>query len=215
MQHRVAGIDVGGDKKKCNLVILQGDQVLLSVGKQTPADLRRHCLEYEVMAVGVDAPCQWRLGDAGRVAEAMLAKQRISSFSTPTRAQALASLSGFYGWMFNGEAVYQALADDFALLETPAWNGQRICFETFPHAIVCAFLGREVACARRKSTQRKQLLQTLGIATATLKSVDARDAALCAVTARYLLQGQARAYGDALGGHIHVPKLDQHIVMAS
>ncbi|MDW3683019.1 hypothetical protein RA280_14930 [Cupriavidus sp. CV2] len=38
-----------------------------------------------------------------------------------------------------------------------------------------------------------------------LKSIDAVDAALCALTARFLLEGKTYPYGDAMGGYIQVP----------
>lgn len=78
-------------------------------------------------------------------------------------------------------------------------------FETYPHAIACAFLGKDIASAKLKRIQRRQLLEDAGTDTKTLRSIDAVDAALCALTARHLLKGEARAYGDAQGGYLQVP----------
>lgn len=201
----VAGIDVGWDKKGCNLVVLQGTSILCSINSRTPEDLVQVCAKANVMAVGVDAPCQWRTGGSARLAEKELARARISSFSTPTRELAVSNAANFYGWMFNGERVYQALASTYPLLVDKAYAKGRVSFETFPHAITCAILGKTVASAKLKSTQRRQLLEGIGIGTKMLKSIDAVDAALCALTARFVLEGQAQPYGDAAGGYIWVP----------
>ena len=203
----VAGIDVGGDRKGNHLVILRGTELVCNLGGATPEQMLEQCRAYEVTAVGIDAPCRWRTGAAGRVAEKALAQQRISLFATPARELALASQSGFYGWMFNGERVYDVFAAHFPLFSGGATIAGRVCFETFPHAITCAFLGVEVASAKQKGLQRRQILEREGIASAPLKSIDDVDAALCAVAARYLLEGRVDSFGDEPGGFIVVPRL--------
>ncbi|NOV23407.1 DUF429 domain-containing protein [Cupriavidus necator] len=205
MTSAVAGIDVGGDKKGCHLVVLQGTSILSSINSKTPEDFVHVCAEHGVIAVGVDSPCQWRGGDGARQAERELARERISSFSTPTPQLAVSNTKNFYGWMFSGERVYQALASIYPLLKERAYSGGRVSFETFPHAIVCAMLGKDVASAKQKRTQRRQLLERMGIDTRMLKSIDEIDAALCALTARFLLEGKTYSYGDATGGYIRVP----------
>lgn len=205
MMSAVAGIDVGGDKKGCNLVVLQGTSILCSVNSKAPEYLVQICAEHDVVAVGVDAPCQWRTGGSARLAEKELARARISSFSTPTRELAISNAANFYGWMYNGERVYQALTPMYPLLLGRAYGTGRVSFETFPHAITCAMLGKHVASAKQKSTQRRQILEEIGINTRMLKSINAVDAALCALTARFLVEGKTYPYGDATGGYIRVP----------
>jgi predicted RNase H-like nuclease len=118
----------------------------------------------------------------------------------------MTNTSGFYGWMLNGERVYQALSTSHPLLKTVNDHRGTSCFETFPHAITCALLGTDVASAKVKRIQRRQLLEDSGIDTYLLKSIDALDAALCALTALRLLQGRCKAYGDATSGLIFVPQ---------
>ncbi|NPT58231.1 DUF429 domain-containing protein [Paraburkholderia elongata] len=201
----VAGIDIGGDRKGNHLVILRGTQIVCNLRKEAPEHMLEKCLQFEVAAVGIDAPCRWRIGEAGRQAEKSLAQQRIFSFATPTRELAMASQSGFYGWMFNGERVYDAFTPHFPIFRNGGETGGGVCFETFPHAITCAFLGREVASAKKKGTQRREILKHEGVETTPLRSIDDVDAALCALTANYLLDGRVDAYGDELGGFIVVP----------
>ncbi len=204
----VAGVDIGGARKGCHLVILRGSDVVCVAKGNSPEDLYQRCLRHEVAAVGIDSPCRWSRDDAGRLAEKELARERIFCFSTPTRERALASTNGFYGWMFSGEKVFQAFAPTYPLLAEKRYAGGRVSFETFPHAITCALLGREVASAKLKRVQRRKLLEEAGINTCSLTSIDAVDAALCALTAQFLLQGKTQAYGDVHGGHIFVPDAD-------
>jgi predicted nuclease with RNAse H fold len=201
----VAGIDIGGRRKGNNLVILRGAQIVCNVRKETPEQMLEKCIRFDVAAVGVDAPCQWRTGEAGRQAERALAQQRIALFSTPTRELALASKSGFYEWMFSGERIYEVFVPHFPLYTNAGKTLGRVCFETFPHAITCALLKNEAASAKRKRTQRRQVLEEAGIRTLSLRSVDEVDAALCALTANLLLDGRVAAHGDECGGFIVVP----------
>lgn len=201
----VAGIDIGGNRKGCHLVVLCGNEIVCNINSNVPDDLALKCVEFDVVAVGVDSPCRWGIAGVGRRAEKELAKERIFSFSTPTRERALENTSGFYDWMLNGERVYQVLAETYPLLTEKRYSSGKASFETFPHACCCAVLGTNVASAKRKRKQRRQLLEDAGIATKVLKSIDAVDAALCALTARYLLEGKTYAYGDSAGGYIVVP----------
>ncbi len=201
----VAGIDIGGARKGCHLVVLRGNTIVCNLPSGDPEYLARTCDEAGAAAVGIDSPCRWGQSQSGRLAERALAKERIFSFATPTRERAVANTSGFYGWMFCGEHVYQALAATHPLLNEGRYVGGNVCFETFPHAVTCALLGADEASAKRKRVQRRQLLQDAGIDPTPLKSIDAVDAALCALTAQYVLAGRSKAYGDAECGYIFVP----------
>ncbi|KVV50732.1 hypothetical protein WT27_31985 [Burkholderia territorii] len=209
----VAGVDVGGDKKQCDLVILRGSTVVCREERIAPEALPSLCIEHDVVAVGVDAPSLWWTGSGRRAAEQALARERISCFPTPSREQAMAATSGFFDWMFMGERVYRALADAYPLLTGERYAGGRVSFETYPYAITCAMLGKAIASAKQKRNQRRQLLIKFGIDVSTLRSVDARDAALCALAAQYVVDGNAHAYGDAEGGYIRVPIVGETIIL--
>ncbi|WP_437437801.1 DUF429 domain-containing protein [Trinickia violacea] len=201
----VAGIDVGGDRKGFHLVLLRGTRILCNIQSGTPDNLLQTCVDFDVVAVGIDAPCQWGAECKGRLAERELAQRGVFCFATPARERAISSTSGFYGWMLNGERVYQAFSTTYPLLTSRDYSGGRVSFETFPHAITCAALGKEVASARKKRIQRRALLANSGIDASDLKSIDAVDAALCALAAECLLAGRSQSYGDAAGGYIRVP----------
>ncbi|SOZ68501.1 conserved hypothetical protein [Cupriavidus taiwanensis] len=117
----------------------------------------------------------------------------------------MASTTGFYDWMLCGERVFQTFAPMYPLLNEKRYAAGPVSFETFPHAITCSLLGREVASAKLKRVQRRKLLEDVGIHTSSLASIDSVDAALCALTAEFLLEGRTRTYGDAHGGYIFVP----------
>ena len=204
----VAGIDIGGVKKGNHLVILKGQSILRSINHPNPNYLVQKCHEQCVSVIGIDSPCGWGLPNVGRAAEKALAKERIFCFSTPIRERAVSHAAGFYNWMLNGEKVYEALVHSHPLLTNSQYASGNYCFETFPHAIACAMLGTDVASAKLKRKQRRLILEKSGIDTSCLKSIDAIDAALCALTAQYLVEGKAKAYGDAECGYIFVPRLE-------
>ena len=196
---------MGGDKKGCHLVVLEGSRAFRPADTTTPQEMLQACLEHGVQAVGIDAPCQWGVEGEGRRAERELASQRIFSFATPTRKRADENPGGFYRWMFNGEAIYQVFSSAYPLLTSREFQGARVSFETFPHAVTCALRGREGTSAKEKRRQRPKVLESAKIDASGLKSIDDFDAALCALTARYLVEGRTYAYGDVEGGYIHVP----------
>jgi hypothetical protein len=136
---------------------------------------------------------------------------REEAAAPETREQALASSSGFYGWMLCGEALYRELArHGYALAEAAdELRSQRRCFETFPHAITVQLhraLGLEPAVASRKRPERRALLERLGVYCRILSSIDWLDAALCALAAQLLQSGvECRVYGEAASGLLLVP----------
>jgi predicted nuclease with RNAse H fold len=207
----VAGIDVGGSKKGCHLVILRGREIVKVAGNLDAHAMHAHCVAEDVALVGIDAPCKWGVQGGvqgggqgtGRAAEREMARQRIACFSTPTQARA--QESAFYEWMINGERVYRAFAPSHPLLCTNRYEGAPAAFETFPHAITCALLGRGAVSAKDKRVQRRDALGKLGFDIARFRSIDDLDAALCAYAAQCLMDGDAHAYGDADGGFIFVP----------
>jgi len=64
----------------------------------------------------------------------------------------------YYGWMLNGEALFNDLERTYPLCTSiPLSHGQQQCFETFPHAITCAQSNKLVP-AKMKRTVRRALL---------------------------------------------------------
>ena len=198
----VAGIDVGGPKKGFHAVMLTSGRVVATCASTDAAAVAKWCADQGARIVGVDAPCGWSKDGGSRACERALARKQIHSFSTPTRERAEAN--PFYAWVQNGACLYAALKKSSYSLFADTGASPPFCFETFPHAIVCAFAG-QVVPAKPKAKCRRKTLQDVGIDTAMLTNIDFIDAALCAAAARAFLSGSTALYGDAGEGIIVVP----------
>ena len=196
----VVGVDVGASGKGFHAVALRGAAVIDRMRTGDAAEILRWCRGHEATAIGIDAPCRWRTGSM-RAAERDLARARISAYATPSFDTAC--LNPFYGWMLNGAALYQALEPEFPLL-TQDTVPKRVSFETFPHAVACALAG-SIVSAKKKNAVRRGLLGSLGLGASELPNIDYVDAALCAVTAQFLVAGLYKKYGDGRSGFIIVP----------
>lgn len=199
----VVGIDVGGERKGFHAVALNNGMFVATLAHSDPAVIVSWCRQQNAAVVAVDAPCGWSAGGASRLAERSLAMgaQKIHCFATPTRVRA--KQSRFYAWVFNGERLYNQLFKHYAL-----FNGTRrsslTCFETFPHAVVCALAGRVVAAHPKRETRRNALRQR-GYNVGSLTNVDFVDAGLCALTADGFVRGSYRLFGEQTEGFIVVP----------
>ena len=199
----VVGIDVGGERKGFHAVALQNGTFVATLAHSDPAVIVSWCRQQKAVVVAVDAPCGWSYGGASRLAERSLAigGNKISCLATPTRARA--NRSNFYKWVFNGERLYRQLAKHYVLFDGSRRVGPA-CFETFPHAVVCALAGRVVAARPKRETRRNALRQR-GYDVGSLTNVDFVDAGLCAITAAAFLRGRVTLFGNKVEGFIVVP----------
>lgn len=200
----VAGIDVGGRRKGFHAVALDSvGSVIGRLSSGDPEEIAAWCVQRGARLVAVDAPCAWSADGRSRPAEVALKKVPIQCFSTPSRDVALAHAKDHFGWMRNGERMFQALAPTYPLA-TNATIDVPGSIETFPQAVACALAGTCVS-AKRKASVRRELLRREGLDICLLTNIDFVDAALCAVAARYVYLGDAHAYGEPLTGLIWVP----------
>jgi predicted nuclease with RNAse H fold len=205
----VVGIDVGGAKKGYHAVAFTDGKY---VGHTTSGNVETIAVwvkEQGAQVVAVDAPCGWSTDGGSRPCERELQRIGISSFYTPTRERAILSKRDFYGWVFNGEALYVELKAHFPLYSGGVVEaGRPFCFETFPHAITWQLRGGQ-ADAKKKRDQRRELLEwKLGQEeAANLKGIDFKDAALCAwMAAHAVAGGSLHALGDVESGFLLVPE---------
>ena len=195
------GIDVGGPRKGFHAVLLRESKfephAFVSV-----EGLLKWIGEMQPQAIAIDAPCGWSMDGGSRECERALriGNERISCFSTPTRARAGSS---FYGWVRNGLELYRALGHDYRLHDGGEPSGPLLC-ETFPQAVACMLAGRKVP-ARHKSPVRRRVLRDAGYDPDGLGNIDLVDAALCAIAAKALLSGRFQAFGNAAEGFIITP----------
>jgi len=204
----VAGIDVGGAKKGFHAVALRGGLYAESFRSREVPEVVAWCHRVGAIAVGVDAPCRWSSTGWPRPAELALMAAGIHCFPTPTLDKAKTHRTNFFGWMLRGAALFEALEETHALLqEARVKRGQRVCFETFPHAIAHGLTGA-VQPAKEKRVTRPRLLREAGIDLPGNPGIDFIDAALCALTAQRLLERRVRLYGEAATGFIVSPTND-------
>ena len=198
----MAGIDVGGIKKGFHAVVLRDTGLSAKLTTSSAEEVVAWCRRQEVSAVGIDAPCQWSLTGGARACERELAGVGMSAFSTPS--QVIGEVHPFYRWMVNGAQLFRLLTSHYCLYDGRSSRVEPLCFETFPHAIACALAGKTLS-AKKKRRDRRRLLEQAGISSDALTNIDNVDAALCALTARHVLAGSFKAYGDATEGFILVP----------
>lgn len=196
---------MGGTKKGFHAVALRGRQVLERHQSADAGRIFDWVRSLGAVAVGVDAPCGWSRDGRARPAERELMKRNVQCFSTPTREAAENHPKGYFGWMLAGEALFKSLSEGYELFQgLPNALPVMVCFETFPHAVVCALSGGVVA-ARPKAETRRAMLRSRGIAVETLPNIDFIDAALCALTAHYMIEGSVAWHGEPETGLIVVP----------
>lgn len=204
-----AGVDVGGKKKGFHVATLQGNTIVSIERLGDPSLVARHCREMNCVSVAVDAPCGWSCEGRSREAERALLRHGIRAYNVP--AKNLAQLDGFHAWMLQGEALYVALQPHFPLWSPPEGSSEalpskhRFCFETFPHAITCALLGRIVRGAD-KAADRRAALAVAGIQLPQWQlTQDDIDACLCALAAQIVFGGDLQAFGKSGEGFILAP----------
>lgn len=200
----VVGVDVGGPEKGFHAVALRNGSILETCTTRDPGELVAWCRKLNARSVGVDAPCRWSRTGRARPCERALAVEGLHVFATPSRA--VGERHPFYRWMRNGAGLFRLLMPHYRLFDGNFPVAGRLCCETFPHAVACALAGK-ILPAGQKRRDRPRLLRRAGFSLVSLTSIDLIDAALCALTARYLLAGTVSTYGDAGEGFIVVPEI--------
>jgi predicted nuclease with RNAse H fold len=201
------GIDVGGARKGFHAVALTGGTHVAQLATADARELAHWCRSVvQARVIAIDAPCRWSADGRARPCERELRQQGIVCFASPTRQAAVAHPTDYFGWMLRGAALYRALEPSHPLAAALPIGGQRCCFETFPHAITWHRRGGNALAAQKRS-QRRELLQEVGIDLAPLTSIDWVDAALCALAAHHAASGGACVhYGEPETGWIVVPE---------
>ena len=202
----VVGIDVGGRRKGFHAVALRAGCYADQFASPDAEEIGHWCRQViGARVIAIDAPCRWSPDGRPRPCERQLMAKGIRCFASPSRSKALGHPTNYYGWMLQGEALFQDLEPSHPLLTALPITGPS-CFETFPHAITWHLRGGH-ATAVNKRAQRSELLEQAGIDLASLTSIDRIDAALCALAAHHAAGGEAcQTYGEAASGWIVVPQ---------
>lgn len=188
------GVDIAA-RRGCDVVALGPALVAEPLGRvRTGPELRSLLARVDPAVVAIDAPPGWA-ANRPRACERALARRGISVFTTPNAERGTGN--PFYDWMRTGFAMFAA-ARGYPTLET------------FPHATAIALHGAFpegslLQRPARKRDWRRAALAAVGVDTAALRTIDEIDAALCAITGRWYLDGRTEDLGDPSEGVITVP----------
>ncbi len=197
---RAAGIDVGV-RKGCDVVVLDGRDVVEHWPGVFPDELAALLGRQDPDVVAIDAPPAYAPTGSTRRAERELMRRGIRLYVTPDEVSG-AQLA-WYAWMRVGFACFDAIAPTFPRYRGGDYSGHAC--EVFPHATAVVLSGALPDRNVRKAVHRRAVLERCGIATSGLRTIDALDAALCALTGVIALDGGACVVGDADEGVIVLP----------
>jgi hypothetical protein len=104
------GIDVGGARKGFHAVGLTAGAYAGQHATGDAGELAHWCRSVvRASVIAIDAPCRWSTDGRPRPCERELMARGIRCFASPTRQKALEHPTNYFGWMLQGEALYQAL----------------------------------------------------------------------------------------------------------
>jgi Protein of unknown function (DUF429) len=184
---RSLGIDVGGHRKKLDLVLLDDRRQPFPVRSRVDVgDIARLVGELRPDVVAIDSPPDWGPPGAGsRETERQLALLGIRAFNTPGRDRGEGN--AFYDWMQMGFEVFRAAGR----AGFPRFDGRTVrgtAIEVFPHATETVLAGCLPPLGAGKKAWRIRLLRTQGVGVGDLHTLDQVDAALAALTGLLALE---------------------------
>jgi predicted nuclease with RNAse H fold len=194
------GVDVAEARKGLDLVVLDGDRgVVTTMARAGAADVAALVADLGPDVVCIDSPPAWAHSGKSRTAERALRPLGITAYSTPTDP----GPHPFYRWMRAGFAVFDAVAESH-----PRYLGGEVrgtAAEVFPEATAVLLRGRLRGRAEPKAAFRRRVLADHGVDPTSLRTVDAVDAALAALTGLFALAGESCTLGDPAEGVILLP----------
>ena len=182
----VAGVDVGGPRKGFDVAVLRGTTVRLH-RTTDPTEVAATVADAEL--VGVDAPAAWApAGQASRPDERAFARAGICGIRyTPDEAAARARTDGYLDWVWQGLALYGALADagipTVEVFPTAAWTRW------------CGARGGHTRLAWAREGLRRLRAAGLGDDAGGRPSQDAMDAIAAALVSRQAMAGTVERFG--------------------
>lgn len=182
----VGGVDVGGRRKGFDVAVLRGRRVTV---RRTTDVVEAVRLVADVDVVGVDAPAGWAPhGQRSRPDERAFARAGICGIRfTPDEVSARARTDDYLGWVWQGLALYAALAD-----------AGTAAVEVFPTAAWTRWLGPRGDRTRlRWARAGLARLEASGVShdAGGRPSQDAMDAIAAALVARQERDGTVERFG--------------------
>ena len=197
------GVDVSA-ARGLDVVAIDGGRAIAAGPwrRQTAADLQAILRDLQPAVVAIDSPPAWGTSGACRPAERAVRALGMGIFATPSDPAVFEH--PFYRWMVAGFAAFAAAdASGFAYYRGVGPVAGR-ALEVYPHATAVR-LGGDPTCGSKR-VWRGAVLDALGVDSSGLRSVDAIDAALAAVTGLLALEGRCEALGDESDGVIVIPR---------
>ncbi|HWE55234.1 MAG TPA: DUF429 domain-containing protein [Acidimicrobiales bacterium] len=196
------GVDVAEERKGLDLVALDGSRrVSLSLGGLSVMEAVELIVELvRPTIVCIDSPSGWAVDGRRRSGERELAAMGISTF--PTGADP--GDHPFYRWARAGMSLFDAIAPSYPLFGGFEPAGKAA--EVFPEASARLIAGRARRADESKGVFRRSVLQLAGISDG-LPNQDRVDAALCALTGLFALDGRWSSVGDEKEGAVLLPSL--------
>jgi predicted nuclease with RNAse H fold len=193
------GVDIAEARKGLDLVGLDDQRTIVeNIAHASVADVVAAIVRIAPDVVCIDSPPRWAHSGKSRTAERALRSLGITAFSTPTDP----GDHTFYRWMRVGFAVFSNIADPYPYYRDGPIRGTAL--EVFPEASATLLAG--MLCPKgQKIPFRRAVLRAHGVDDMLLRSIDAVDAALAALTGLRALEGKFTAMGDPAEGVIVVP----------
>jgi predicted nuclease with RNAse H fold len=198
------GIDVS-ERRGLDVVLLDGEAPPVVRGRVAVEDLAALVADLAPAVVTVDAPSSWGRSGASRACEQHLRRVAIQSYGTPSDPERREHR--FYSWMKVGVRVYEVLRE----AGYPTYRGGAVrgmAVEVFPHAtsvVLAGCLPPSSLSRTERRDWRAGVLARAGVSTASLRTADAVDAALAALTGVLALRGDFVALGRPEDGYLVVP----------
>ncbi len=196
------GVDVSV-ARGLDVVVLDGTCAVVGdpLRRQDPADLGLLLGELAPTVVAIDAPPGPGTSGRCRPAERAVRRLGMGIFATPSDRAVFDH--PFYRWMVAGFAAYAAAA----AAGYPTYRGEGAvagrALEVYPHATAIRLGGDPTLGS--KQVWRRAVLDAMGVDSTRLRSVDAIDAALAALTGLLAVAGSCDALGDEIDGVIVIP----------
>lgn len=195
------GVDVSA-ARGLDVVVLDDRRVVRDVRRrQTPPDLVELLGATAPAVVAIDSPPAWGTNGSCRPAERAVLRLGMGIFATPSDPARFAH--PFYRWMTVGFAAFAAAGAAGYRRATSAADVGGRALEVYPHATAIRLGGDPTLGPKR--VWRRAVLEAAGVDTTPLRSVDALDATLAALTGLLALEGRCEALGDAGDGVIVLP----------
>ena len=202
MDDLAVGVDVSA-ARGLDVVALDGTRAIVGVWRrQTAADLQQRLGELAPAVVAIDSPPAWGTSGGCRPAERAVRALGMGIFATPSDPAVFDH--PFYRWMVAGFAAFAAAdAAGFAYYRGVGPVAGH-ALEVYPHATAVRLGGDPATGSKR--VWRGAVLDRMGVDPSGLRSVDAVDAALAALTGLLAIEARCEALGDESDGVIVIPR---------